>query len=69
MANFTEQVALVLEEEIRVNNKLMQDWIAHPHSQSTSPQRNTLKLNEVTSPVWYPERPPISHAMKTVYNR
>ena len=34
MANFTEQIALVLEEELRANQGLIQDWVAYPHSHS-----------------------------------
>ena len=37
MAEFTDRVSRVLEDEIRGNQTFIKDWISYPHSHSTSP--------------------------------
>ena len=45
MADYTDQVGRVLNEELRGNLKLVGDWVKYPHSQSVSPARNTMILD------------------------
>jgi hypothetical protein len=45
MADYTDQVGHVLNEELRGNLKLVKDWVKYPHSQSVSPARNTMMLD------------------------
>ena len=42
MAEMTHKVAVILEEEMKYNRKLIGDWIKYPHSNSTSPTRNSI---------------------------
>lgn len=60
MAEYTDSVAYVLEAELNSNLGLIEDWVKYPHSHSQSPARNTMKLSQLISPVWYPERPPVN---------
>ena len=48
MVDYTDKVALVLDEEIRGGGELIKDWIKYPHSHSVSPDaRNALTLESL----------------------
>ena len=40
MADYTEKVAHILENELQGNNEIVKDWVSYPHSNSVSPQRD-----------------------------
>lgn len=42
MAEMTDRVGQVLEDELHTNRNLIKDFISYPHSQSVSPQRNQI---------------------------
>jgi len=65
MAEMTDRIAAVLEDELKANNQFISDWVQYPHSHSVSPQRNTIQLEQLAAPVWYPEQLPASHTIQT----
>lgn len=65
MASYTDQIAKVLELELRdqEGKTLVSDYMNYPHSHtplSVSPQpRNTIQLESLSHPVWMPEKAPL----------
>ena len=58
-ADFTDQVALVLEQQFKGNEEVLADYVRYPHdakklSQSLSPDRSSLTELEK---IWSPEKP------------
>ena len=45
MADYTDQIAIVLETEIKGNIDLIKDWMKYPHSHSQSPKRDSKMLS------------------------
>ena len=78
MAGYTEEIAKVLEEELRgaESKKLVAEWVSYPHKHRKSvspPARNTIILEQLEHAVWMPEKaPPINKfkdgGVKSVYN-
>ena len=68
MAEFTDRVSRVLEDEIRGNQQLIKDWVSYPHSHNTSPDgRNQLQIEQLEHPVWYPDNPPSTQKYQTAH--
>ena len=59
MGDFTDKIALVLEKEFNNQNGFVGDWIKYPHSHSMD-ARNSLQLEQLQHPVYYPDRAHIS---------
>ena len=69
MADYTEKVAQILENEMRGNTEIVKDWVSYPHSNSVSPQRDSLQIDDLRSPIWYPERETKQSHVKTAFNK
>ena len=69
MADYTEKVAQILENEMQGNTEIVKDWVSYPHSNSLSPQRDQMMLEELRSPIWYPERPSKVPHVQTAFNQ
>ena len=55
MADYVDKVGDILENELRGNSEFVKDWVGYPHSHSTSPKRNTMQLNQLQYPIFYPD--------------
>ena len=55
MSDYVEKVSYILENELRQNTEFVKDWVGYPHSHSTSPKRNTMQLDQLQYPIFYPD--------------
>lgn len=79
MADMTDRIAQVLNEEIKSNREFVSEWLRYPHShsQSQSPQSNTnsmsltnsMQLSQCEGKVWYPEQLSVIYKQTTARDK
>ena len=65
MAEFTDQVARILEEELSKSLRPAKEKHKFPQSTCISPQKDPVTLQQKSIPMSYPKKPTVVHNVVT----